>query len=158
LTIFLGDFTPGQAASYEIAGAMIEWAKRKECEYIVTAYSMPIGLGEAEHDVTAVVNGSNAEGKAEKAGLPFASLAAVGGTAGRLLLLGREAEIPVVALLIRAHKDLEDYEAGLKLAETVMRLVPSAQCDLTVLRDEARRTEEGLRNIQAHSPAPDVYQ
>jgi uncharacterized protein len=158
LVIFLGDFAPGQAASYELASAMVEWSRLKGCEYIVTSYSIPVGLQEADYGVSAVVNNDFAEGKAAKAGIPLAGMTAVGGTAGRLLLLGREAEIPVVALLIKAHRDMEDYEAGLKLAEAMMKLAPSAQCDLTSLRGEAQRTEDMLRSLQAHTPAPDVYQ
>jgi predicted ATP-grasp superfamily ATP-dependent carboligase len=158
LTIFLGDFTPGQTASYEVASAIVDWAKRKDCAFIVTSYSIPISGEMTEHDLAAVVNDSKAEERVKKANIPLADLTAVGGTAGRLLLQGREAETPVIALLIKAHKELEDYEAGLKLAEALMKIIPAAQCDLSAIRGEARRTEDALRNIQTHAKPPDVYQ
>jgi uncharacterized protein len=157
LAVFLGDFVHGQLATYEMASAIVDWARRKECAFIVTSYSMPVGGEVVEHDLTAVVNDTRAEEIAKKAGMPLAELTAVGGTAGRLLLQGREAGIPVVALLIKAHKGLEDFEAGLKLAEALMKIVPGAQCDLDALRGEAQRTEEALRKIQAHAPPLDVY-
>ena len=157
VAIFLGDFVPGQIASYELASAIVGWAKRKECALIVTSYSVPVGGEVSEHELTAVVNGSKAEEKMKKVGIPLADLTAVGGTAGRLLLQGGEAEIPVIALLVKAHKDLQDFEAGLKLAEAVMQIVPGARCDLSELRVEAEKTEGALRKIQVHA-APDVYQ
>lgn len=157
LTVFMGDFVPGQLATYEMASAIVDWAKRKECAFVVTSYSVPVGGEVVEHDLTAVVNDPRAEEIAKKAGIPLADLTAVGGTAGRLLLQGREAEIPVLALLVKAHKNLEDFEAGLKLAEALMKIVPGAHCDLDALRGEAQRTEEALRKIQAHAPPPDVY-
>ncbi len=157
LTIFLGDFPPGQFATYEIASAIVDWAKRKECAFIVTSYSVPVGGEVVEHELAAVVNSKQAEDMVKKAGIPLANLVAVGGTAGRLLLQGREAGIPVIALLVKAHKELQDYEAGLKLAEALMKMVPGAQCDLDLLRGEAQRTEGALRKIQAHTRPPDVY-
>ncbi len=157
LTIFLGDFAPTQFATYEIASAIVDWAKRKGCAFIVTSYSVPVGGEVVEHELTAVVNNEQAEDMVKKAGIPLADLVAVGGTAGRLLLQGREAEIPVIALLVKAHKELQDYEAGLKLAEALMKIVPGAQCDLDMLRGEAQRTEGALRKIQAHATPPDVY-
>jgi uncharacterized protein len=157
LTIFLGDFVPAQFATYEMASAIVDWAKRKECSFIVTSYSVPVGVEVAEHELTAVVNNAPAEDIIKRAGIPLADLVAVGGTAGRLLLQGREAGIPVIALLVKAHKELQDYEAGMKLAEALMKLVPGAQCDLNALRAEAQRTEGALRKIQAHATPPDVY-
>ncbi len=157
LTIFLGDFVPAQFATYEMASAIVDWAKRKECAFIVTSYSVPVGGEVVEHELTAVVNGEEAEIIVNKAGIQLADLVAVGGTASRLLLQGREAGIPVIALLVKAHKDLQDFEAGLKLAETLMKLVPGAKCDLDALRGEAQRTEGALRKIQAHVTPPDVY-
>ncbi len=156
MAIFLGDFVPGQIASYELASAIVDWTKRKACALIVTSYSVPVGGEMIEHELTAVVNGSEAEEKVKKVGIPLADLTAVGGTAGRLLIQGREAGLPVIALLVKAHKDLQDFEAGIKLAEAMMQIVPRAQCDLGALRVEAQKTEGALRKIQAHA-APDVY-
>lgn len=157
VTIFLGDFVPAQFATYEMASAIVDWAKRKECSFIVTSYSVPVGVEVIEHELTAVVNDARAEDIVKKAGIPLANLVAVGGTAGRLLLQGREAGIPVVALLVKAHKDLQDFEAGLKLAEALMKIIPNARCDLDALRGEAQKTEGALRKIQAHATPPDVY-
>ncbi len=158
LTIFLGDFVPGQIASYEMASAIVDWAKRKGCRLIVTSYSMPIAGESMMHDLSAVVSDGEAEGIVKRANIQPADLTAVGGTAGRLLLQGKEAGIPVIALFVKAHKDLEDYEAGLKLAEALMKIIPGAECDLGAIRGEAQRTEEALRKIQAHAKPPDVYQ
>lgn len=158
LTVFLGDFVPAQAATYEIAGAIVDWAKRKECSLIVTSYSVPVGAEVVQHDVTAVVNDERSEAMAKEAGIPLADLVAVGGVAGRLLLQGREAGISVVALLVRTHKELQDYEAGMKLAEALMKIVPGARCDLDALRSEAQKTEGALRKIQAHAAPQDMYQ
>ncbi len=158
LTIFLGDFVPGQIASYEIASAIVDWAKRKGCTLIVTSYSIPIAGEVMVHDLTAVVSDGEAEEKVKQANIQLADLTAVGGTAGRLLLQGKEAGIPVIALLIKAHKELEDFEAGLKLAEALMKIIPGAKCDLSAIRGEAQRTEGALRRIQAHAKPPDVYQ
>jgi predicted ATP-grasp superfamily ATP-dependent carboligase len=65
--------------------------------------------------------------------------------------------VPVVAFLVGAHKDLQDFEAGLKLAEGLMKIIPEAKCDLSALRGEAQKTEDALRKIQAHAAAPDIY-
>jgi uncharacterized protein len=157
LTIFLGDFVPGQSASFDMASAIVDWAKRKQCAFIVTSYSIPIAEEGAEHDLTTVVNDDQAAERVKNAGIPLADLTAVGGTAGRLLLQGREGGIPVIALLVRAHKDLQDFEAGLKLAETLMKIIPGAECDLSSLREEAQKTEDALRKIQLHAAAPDIY-
>ena len=157
LTIFLGDFVPAQAATFEIASALVDWAKRKECDLIVTAYSVPVGPEVVQHDITAVVIVEKSEAMAKTAGIPLAELVAVGGVAGRLLLQGRDAGIPVVALLVKTHKDLQDYEAGMKLAEVLMKIVPGARCDLDALRAEAQKTEGVLRKIQAHAAPQDMY-
>jgi uncharacterized protein len=157
LTIFSGDFIPGQLATFEMATAIVDWARGKECDFIVTSHSIPVGGDVVEHELAAVVNNAKGEGIVKKAGIPLANLAAVGGTAARLLLLGREAGIPVIALLVKAHKELQDYEAGVKLAEAIMKLVPGVRCDLDALRGEAQRTEGALRKLQAHTTPPDVY-
>jgi uncharacterized protein len=86
LTIFLGDFVPAQFATYEMASAIVDWAKRKECSFIVTSYSVPVGAEVVEHDLAAVVNDERAEDMVKRAGIPLADMVAVGGTAGRLLL------------------------------------------------------------------------
>ncbi len=110
-----------------------------------------------EHAVTAVGSDSRAKEIAQSAGIPLAELAAVGGVAGQLLLEGRQAGIPVVALLVKTHKGLQDFESGLKLVQSIMRIVPNAKCDLNAIRAEAERTEGNLRRIMSHMQAPDVY-
>ncbi len=157
ITIFIGDFAPGQIASYEIAAAIVDWAKRKQCAFIVSSYSVPIAEEVTEHELSAVVSDSAAEEMVKAAGIPVADLVAIGGTAGRLLLQGQEAGVPVISLRINVHKNLQDYEAGMKLAEALMKIVPGAECDLNALRYEAQKTEGALRRIQAHASALDVY-
>ena len=82
--------------------------------------------------------------------------AAVGGVPGRLLLEGRDAGVPVIALLIKTHKRMQDFESRLKLAEAIMRLVPSAYCDLGAIREEAEKTEESFRRIWNPQAPPGV--
>lgn len=113
--------------------------------------------GADEHIVSAVVNGPESEEIARKAALTLAELAAVGGVAGRLLLEGREAGMPVVALLTKTHKGVQDYESGLKLAEAIMKMVPNAYCDLGAIREEAERTEEAFRSVWRPAAPPGVY-
>ena len=157
LAIFMGDFTPGQRASNLIAREIVRWAKEKGCSLILTSFSTPMEGGTDEHVVSAAVNGREAAEIASKAALPLAQLAAVGGVAGRLLLVGRDAGIPVVALLVKTHRKIQDFESGLKLAESIMRIVPSAKCDLRGVRAEAERTEESLRRVWRQTAPPGVY-
>ncbi len=157
IAIFLGDFSPGQRASHALARTIIDWAKQRECGLVLTSFSIPMQTGTDEHLVSAVVNNSKSEELVRKASIPLVKLTAVGGVAGRLLLEGREAGIPVVALLIKTHKDIQDFESGLKLAEAIMGLVPNAKCDLEAIREEAERTEGNLRRIRNQTAPPDVY-
>ncbi len=157
IAIFLGDFTPGQRASHVLARTIIDWARAKECAFVLTSFSTPMESGTDEHVVSAIVNGPKAQKIASKASVPLAKLAAAGGVAGALLLEGREAGIPVVALLIKTHKDIQDFESGLKLAEAIMKLAPNAKCDLQAVREEAKQTEGNLRRIRNQTVPPDVY-
>jgi len=157
IAVFIGDFTPGQRASHALARTIIQWAVKKECAFVLSSFSTPLERGTEEHVVSAVVNGLKAEEIARGASIPLASLTAVGGVAGRLLLEGREVGMPVVALLIKTHKDIQDFESGLKLAEAIMRLVPSAYCDLEAIKEEAERAEGSLRRIWKQTAPPDVY-
>jgi predicted ATP-grasp superfamily ATP-dependent carboligase len=157
IAIFMGDFSPGQRASYLIAKEIVAWAVDKGSSFVLTSFSTPMKDGADEHVVSAVVNGPGAEEIARKASLPLAELAAVGGVAGRLLLEGREAGMPVVALLIKTHKGVQDYESGLKLAEAIMRIVPNARCDLEAIREEAARTEGNLRKVWRKTAPAGVY-
>jgi len=157
IAIFLGDFNPGQRASHLLARAIVDWAVKKECGLILTSFSVPMEMEADVHLVSAVVNTPKSEEMARKASIPLAKLTAVGGVAGSLLLEGKEAGIPVVALLIRTHKDMQDFESGLKLAEAIMRLVPNANCDLEAIREEAEKTEGNLRKIRIQTVPPDVY-
>lgn len=157
IAVFLGDFNPGQRASHLLARTIIDWAKQKECGFVLTSFSTPMERGSDEHLVSAVVNNSKSEDLVRQASIPIAKLTAVGGVAGKLLLEGREAGIPVVALLIKTHKDIQDFESGLKLAEVIMKLVPNAKCDLEAVREEAERTEGNLRRIWNQTAPPDVY-
>jgi uncharacterized protein len=157
IAVFLGEFSPGQRASHILARSIIDWAVKKECALVLTFFSVPMETGTDEHMVSAVVNGHKSEEFARKASIPLARLTAVGGVAGGLLLAGREAGIPVVALLAKTHKDIQDYESGLKLAEAIMRLVPDAKCNLEAIRGEAERTENNLRQIRNQTVPPDVY-
>jgi len=113
--------------------------------------------GAEEHEVSAVVNGPEAKEISGRASIPLAELAAVGWVAGSLLLEGREAGVPVVALLIKTHKGIQDYESGLKLAEAIMKMVPSAYCDLAAIRREAERTEKSIRRVWRQTSPTGVY-
>jgi len=157
IAIFIGDFNPGQRASHILARTIIDWAAEKECGLVLTFFSVPMETGTDEHVVSAVVNSPKSEEMARKAAIPLARLTAVGGVAGGLLLAGREAGVPVLALLVKTHKDVQDFESGLKLAEAIMKLVPNANCDLEAIREEAERTEDNLRRIRNQTVAPDVY-
>ena len=157
IALFLGDFTPGHRASQVIARTIIDWAKKKECAFVLTSFSTPMEGGTDEHVVSAVVNGPKAEEIVKGSSIPLAKITAVGGVPGRLLLEGRDAGIPVVALLIKTHKGVEDFESGLKLAEVIMGLVPNAQCDLEAIRGEAERTEENFRRVWKQTAPPGVY-
>ncbi len=140
-----------------IARTIVEWAKVKEAAFVLTSFSTSMEGGKEEHVVSAVVNGPEAKEIAAKASIPIAELAAVGGVAGRLLLEGRDAGTPVVALLIKTHKGIQDYENGLKLAEAMMKMVPNAYCDLDAIKVEAERTEENLRRFWKQTAPLGVY-
>lgn len=157
IAIFLGDFDPGRKASHVLARAIVDWAAKAECAFVITSYSAPMERGIDEHTLTAVVDGPKSEEIARNASIPLARLAAVGGVAGPLLLEGRDRGMPVVALLIKTHKDTQDFESGLKIAQAIMRMVPSANCDLEAIRGEAERTEANLRRIRNQIAPPDVY-
>jgi predicted ATP-grasp superfamily ATP-dependent carboligase len=157
LAIFLGDFSPGPRASIELARAIVEFARERGAAFVLTSFSTPMEEGTDEHVVSAVVNGQKGEEIARAASIPLAKLAAVGGVAGRLLLEGRDAGVPVVALLIKTHKGIEDFESGLKLAEAIMRVVPNARCDLDAIRGEAEKTEGNLRRVWRQTAPAGVY-
>ncbi|MBI2648260.1 MAG: proteasome assembly chaperone family protein [Thaumarchaeota archaeon] len=157
LAVFIGDFVPGRRASHVLARTIIQWARRRECSFVLTSSSIPMEQPTEEHLVVAVGNNSTAEEMIRHGQIQLVDLGAVGGVAGQLLLEGREVGIPVVALLVRAHKGIQDFKSGLKLAEAIMRLVPSAQCDLEAIRGEAERAESNLRQIRNLTEAPDVY-
>jgi predicted ATP-grasp superfamily ATP-dependent carboligase len=155
--IFLGDFVPELQAAHAIARAMLRWAKEKECSLIVTSTGLPLQEEEQEHELSSAASDAKAREVLRAAKIPISDLTAVGGTAGRLLLEGRDQGIPVVALIVKTHRDTEDFEAGLKLAEAVGRIVPNAQCDLASLREEAKQREKELRRIQSQTAAPGIY-
>lgn len=157
IAVIMGDFSPGLRASHLIARTIVEWAKVKEAAFVLTSFSTSMEGGKEEHVVSAVVNGPEAKEIAAKASIPIAKLAAVGGVAGRLLLEGRDAGTPVVALLIKTHKGIQDYENGLKLAEAMMKMVPNAYCDLDAIKVEAERTEENLRRFWKQTAPLGVY-
>jgi len=157
IAIFIGDFPPSPRASVAIARTIVEWAKQKGCAFVLTSFSTPMEEGAEEHEVSAVVNGEEAKQLAEAALIPLAKLAAVGGVAGRLLLEGRDAGVPVVALLIKTHKGIQDFESGLKVTEAMMKLVPNARCDLDAIREEAQRTEGNLRRVWRQTAPTGVY-
>jgi predicted ATP-grasp superfamily ATP-dependent carboligase len=157
IAIFLGDFSPGLKASHVLARGIIDWAKKKGARFVLTSFSVPMEEGTENHEVSAVANGLKAEEIARKAGIPLAKLTAVGAVAGGLLLEGREAGVPVISLLVKIHKNLRDFESGLRLAEAIMKLVPNAACDMRGIRQEAEETEEKLRRIRNQTVPPDVY-
>lgn len=157
IAIFMGDFSPGQRASHLIAKEIVAWAVSRGCSFILTSFSTPMKEGADEHVVSAVVNSAEGEEIVRKASIPLAELAAVGGVAGRLLLEGREEGMPVVALLIKTHKGVQDYESGLKLTEAIMKMFPNAYCDLGAIREEAEHTEESLRRVWRPAAPPGVY-
>ena len=157
IAIFMGDFSPSPRASNALAKTIIEFARQRECAFVLTSFSTPMEEGADEHVVSAVVNSQKGEEIVSGASIPLAKLAAVGGVAGRLLLEGRDAGIPVVALLIKIHKGIEDFESGLKLAEAIMRLVPNARCDLDAIRGEAERAEGNLRRVWRQTAPSGVY-
>ncbi len=157
IAIFLGDFVLGQRASNAMAKTIVGWAKEKGCAFVLSLFSTPLQEGTEEHEVSAVVNNQGAEEIVGRASIPLAKLTAVGGVSGRLLLEGREAGVPVVTLLVKTHKGIEDFEAGIKLAEAIMKLVPNARCELAGMKEEAKRTEGTLRRIRNQTAPPGVY-
>ena len=157
IAIFMGDFSPGLRASHALARTIVDWAAKKEAAFILTSFSTLMQEGVDEHEVSAVVNGPEAEETVAKSGVPLAKLTAVGGVAGSLLLEGRNAGVPVVALLVKTHKGIQDYESGLKLAEAIMMIFPNAHCNLEAIREEAARTEGNLRKVWRQTAPSGVY-
>jgi len=53
--------------------------------------------------------------------------------------------------------DVPDFEAALRLAEVLARVVPAAQCEVEGLREEAQRTEQALRSLRSQAAGAGIY-
>jgi len=158
ISVFLGDFTPDNAAAHEVARVMTNWAMKKACGLVVTSSALIADEeGRSDNDqIAAVANGFEANERLRRAGIAPSEQAVVSGLSGLLLLEGGRMGLPVVAFLVRTHENTPDYEAGLNLAELLARVVPEAKCEMTGIREEAERSERALRDLRAKL-LPEIY-
>ena len=150
---------------YSVSKTILQWAKKNECELVISAAGMPIETPSSStkrskiQDMYAVASTKKAQEKLEKAEIVQLSSGSVTGIPALLLNEGSWMNFDVIVLLTKVIKDVTNFRAAAAISEAVMKLVPDVCCDIKSLIKEAEIIEKNLREarVEQENSSSNVY-
>lgn len=102
-------------------------------------------------EVSCIVTGDAAMAEAEDAGIPLeSSVGFIGGTSGAVVNDCYHADIPTIALLVKAHPYLPDPEAAQAVIEKALEPLVSFDIDTQELQEDADDIRRQMEQVAEH--------
>lgn len=167
LVVFVSEFQPAPALVRPIAEAMLNWAKQKGADYMIS----PEGLvleGEAAEDDKVEVYGIGSTERIQQLlrshTVPPFTRGIITGVSGILLNLGRREGFDVLSILAEAHANYPDARSAAVVIEVIAKLL-NMRIDVAPLYREAEGFERQIKSLQAqanlkqqkHPSQPQMY-
>jgi len=164
VAVFLSEFTPSTYLDRFIAKAILSWAQEHKCRLIISPCGVPMIEGEEpDRPQKLQVYGVGTTDRARQIlrdnKISVLEFGVVPGISGALLNEGRWNGFDVLALLVEAYEKIPDPKAAATAVETIDRILPEIELDVTPLYEEARGIERRLKRLRdqakpVETPAP----
>lgn len=149
--IFISEFQPAPKLIRPIAETILQFAKRKGANTIISPEGLVIDSdNENEDDVAVYALGSTPETRKmlEDHDIEQFGNGIITGVSGVLLNLGKKENINAISILAEANPNYPDARAAAKVIEAIDKLLPHIKIDVKPLYTEAENIEKTLRMMQ----------
>jgi len=148
--IFISEFQPAPKLIRPIAQAIMEFARRKHCQTIISPEGLVVeGEGSPDSVNVYALGSTDATRKTlEKAGLTQFANGIITGVSGVLLNLGKKLNFNTISILAEANPNYPDARAAAKVIEVIDALLEDIEIDVKPLYTEAENIERTLRMMQ----------
>ncbi len=155
IVVFVSEFQPNPQLIRPIAESILEWARARKCDYIIS----PEGLvleGEAAQDerveVYAVGSTPRTNGLLKDRGIPAFREGIITGVSGVLLNVGKREKFDVVSILAEAHPNYPDARSAAVVIEVIAKLL-GLHINVEPLIREAEGFETQIKALQKQAAA-----
>lgn len=150
IVVFVSEFQPAPALVRPISEAMVNWARAKKCDYVIS----PEGLvleGEATEDEKVEVYGIGSSARTnallKERGIPAFKEGIITGVSGVLLNMGKRDQFDVVSILAEAHPNYPDARSAAVVIAVIAKLL-NLQINVAPLIREAEGFEQQIKALQ----------
>jgi uncharacterized protein len=155
IVVFVSEFQPAPALIRPIAEAMLNWAKKKGADYLISPEGLVLEGPATEDDVVEVFGIGSTEKvqqllKANK--VPPFTRGIITGVSGILLTLGKRERFDVLSILAEAHANYPDARSAAVVIDTIAKLL-GIKVDVAPLYREAEGFEKQIKQLQQQAQA-----
>jgi len=156
LVVIISEFTPSPYVARGLAETIFKWSIEKKCKLIISPEGLAREYGKATSDTVFGIGSTDNSRKLLKSiEVPLLETGIITGVSGSLLNLGRIFNYDVISLLIEVVMEEReegpmkpDAKAAAKIIETIDKLLPEIDIDVTPLYEEYERIESNLRTYR----------
>ncbi|HSB57154.1 MAG TPA: PAC2 family protein [Nitrosopumilaceae archaeon] len=145
VAVFSSYLTPHESLHRQVAKAMLEWANKHKCSYIISSSAIRSDEPDA---IIGVGSTEDAKKKLKNADIPLLSQGTIPGIPGILLNEGVLSNTNVIVLLFNSKESGPDFRAGAQVCMAMSKIVPGTSCDLKSLLQEAEVVEQNMKKTE----------
>lgn len=159
IVVIISEFMPSVDIIKPLGEAILSWAKKKKCSFIVTLEGTH-ALDSKKLKTYGVASTPKMKNTLKTFGIPETQEGMITGITGVLLYEGARLKHDVLCLLAEAHTSYPDSRAAALLVETLDKMLPGIKINTEPLYKEANVIEQKIRAFikQAQPTAPSAVQ
>jgi uncharacterized protein len=159
IVVIISEFMPSVDIIKPLGEAILSWAKKKKCSFIVTLEGTH-ALDSKKLKTYGVASTPKMKNTLKTFGIPETQEGMITGITGVLLYEGARLKYDVLCLLAEAHSSYPDSRAAALLVETLDKMLPGIKINTEPLYKEANEIEQKIRAFikQAQPTAPSAVQ
>jgi uncharacterized protein len=159
IVIIISEFMPSVDIIKPLGDAILAWAKKKKCSYIVTLEGTH-GLDPKKPKTHGVASTQKMKDILKKYSIDETQEGMITGITGVLLFEGARLKRDILCLLAEAHTSYPDSRAAALLVEALDKMLPGIKINTEPLYKEADEIEQKIRSFikQAQPTAPSPVQ
>jgi uncharacterized protein len=159
IVIIISEFMPSVDIIKPLGDAILSWAKKKKCSYIVN-FEGTHSLDPKKPKTHGVGSTQRMKDILKKYSIDETQEGMITGITGVLLYEGARLKRDVICLLAEAHTSYPDSRAAALLVETLDKMLPGIKINTEPLYKEADEIEKKIRSFikQAQPTAPSPVQ
>lgn len=155
LIVFVSEFQPAPTLIRPISKAMLDWAREKGADYLISPEGLVLEGPASEDDVVEVYGIGSTERiqqllKTHNVA-PF-TRGIITGVSGILLTLGKRERFDVLSILAEAHANYPDARSAAAVIDVIAKLL-GMKIDVAPLHREAEGFEKQIKQLQAQAEA-----